>query len=55
MKYGLAVFKEGIVTNNYFHGEKCSQMFIQMNGCSILFHCNLWFKVTGIKMEQGLL
>ncbi len=55
MKYGLVVFRKGIITDNDFHGKRCSRIFTQMNGCSILLNNNLWFKVTEIKMEQGLL
>jgi hypothetical protein len=55
MKYGLGVFREGIVIDDNFHKEKCSQLLTQVSGCNILFSRNLWFKVKEIKMEQGLL
>jgi len=45
VKYGLGVFREGPITNNNLHKERCSQLLTQMNGCSILFSCNLWFRV----------
>jgi hypothetical protein len=43
--YGLGVFKEGAVLNDDLHGKRCS----------ILFSCNIWFKVVKIKTKQGLL
>jgi hypothetical protein len=52
VKYGLVVFKEGVVTGNDFHGKRCGQIFTQMSGCNIFFNNNLWFKVAEIKMEQ---
>jgi hypothetical protein len=55
MMYGLGVFREGIILDEYIHGEICSQLFIQMNGCNILFSHNLWFKVIEIKTKQGLM
>jgi hypothetical protein len=35
MKYGLVVFKKGIVIDDDFHGERCNQILTQMNGCNI--------------------
>jgi hypothetical protein len=55
MKYGLRVFKEDTITDDNFHKKKCSQLFTQMSGCSILLNCNLWFKIEEIKIEKGLL
>jgi hypothetical protein len=52
VKYGLVVFKEGTIINENFHEERCSQIFIQMNGYNILLSHNLWFRVKEIKMEQ---
>jgi hypothetical protein len=53
VKYGLGVFKESIVIDDDFHEERCNQLLTQMNGCSVLFSHNMWFKVEEIK-EQGL-
>jgi hypothetical protein len=55
MKYGLGVFKEGTIIDDDLHGERCSQLPIQMNGCNILLNHNMWFKVEKIKKEQGLI
>jgi hypothetical protein len=55
VKYGLGVFKEGIVINNDLHKKRYNQLLIQMKGCSIFLSHNLWFKVIEIKTEQGLL
>jgi hypothetical protein len=51
MKYGLGVFREGMITYNNLHREKYNRILIQMNGCNIFFSHNLWFKVEEIKME----
>jgi hypothetical protein len=55
VKYGLGVFKKGIVINNNLHEEKCNRLFIQMSGSSILFNHNLWFKAVEIKIKYELL
>jgi len=51
MKYGLGVFRKGIVIDNDLQGERCSRLLTQMSGCSIFLNCNLWFKVIEIKTE----
>jgi hypothetical protein len=51
MKYGLRVFRKGIVIDNDIHGERFNQLFTQMSGCNILLRCNLWFRDEDIKME----
>jgi len=51
MKYGLRVFRKGIVIDNDIHGERFNQLFTQMSGCNILLRCNLWFRDENIKME----
>jgi hypothetical protein len=50
MKYGLEVFKEGIVIDD-IHREKCTQLLTQMSECNIFFNRNLWFKVEEINIE----
>jgi hypothetical protein len=55
VKYGLGVFKRNTVIDDDFHGERCNQLFTQMNGCNIFFSCNLWFKVEKIKTNKGIL
>jgi hypothetical protein len=55
VKYGLGDFREGIVTNNDLHEKGCSQLLTQMSMCIILLNHNLWFRIEGIKMKQGLL
>jgi hypothetical protein len=40
-KYGLGVFKEGIVIDNNLHREKYN----------VLLNRNLWFRIKEIKME----
>jgi hypothetical protein len=55
MKYGLGVFKEGIIIDDNLHEKKCSQILTQMSGCNIFFNYDLWFKIEKIKTEQGLL
>ncbi len=54
MKYGLEVFKEGIVIDD-IHREKCTQLLTQMSECNIFFNRNLWFKVEEINIEQRFL
>jgi hypothetical protein len=51
MKYGLGVFRKGIVTND-IHGKK---YITQMSGYNILLSHNMWFKVKEIKTKQGFL
>ncbi len=51
VKYGLGVFREGIITNNDLHEERFNRLLTQMNGCNILLSYNMWFKVEEIKME----
>jgi len=55
VKYGLGVFKEGIVIHDDLHEKKCNWLLTQKRGCDILISRNLWLKVEEIKMEQGLL
>jgi hypothetical protein len=49
VKYGLGVFRKGIVTNDDLHGKRCNQIFTQMSGHNIFFDCNMWFKIEEIK------
>jgi hypothetical protein len=51
MKYGLVVFREGIITYDNLHIERCSRIFTQMSGCSVFFSRNMWFEVVEIKIE----
>jgi hypothetical protein len=51
VKYGIGVFRKGIVTNDNLHEERFNQLLTQMNGCNILLCHNLWFRVEEIKME----
>jgi hypothetical protein len=50
-KYGLGVFRKGIVKDDNLHKKKCSRLFIGMSICNILFNCNMWLIVEEIKME----
>ncbi len=47
----LGVFKEGTITSDNLHGEKCNRLPTQMSGCNIFLSCNLCFRVEEIKME----
>jgi hypothetical protein len=49
------VFKKSTVPNDDLHTQRCSRLFIQMNGCNIFLNYNLWFRVVKIKTKQGFL
>ncbi len=51
VKYGLGIFKKSTITNNNLHEKRCSRIFTQVSGCTILLNCNLWFGVVKIKTK----
>jgi hypothetical protein len=51
----IGVFKEGTIAYDNPHRKRCSQTLTQMSGCNMLLSRNMWFRVVGIKMKQGLL
>jgi hypothetical protein len=51
VKCGLGVFKEGTITGDNLHGEKCNRLLTQMSGCNIFLSCNLCFRIKEIKTE----
>ncbi len=55
MKYGMGVFKEGIIIDDDLHIDRSSQLLTQMRGCSIFLNHNMWFRVEKIKTEEELL
>ncbi len=53
MKYGLKVFREGTVTHNDLHGERCNRLLTQMSGCNILLNHNLWLRIKKNQFGTG--
>ncbi len=51
VKYGLGVFRKGIVTDDDLHEKICNPILTQMSGCSIHFNGDLWFRIEEIKTK----